>query len=277
MGLLILIIAGIIQTDQLIQFNPESIAYSINNVGLDTFFMPLLFFIGFDLGFTVWIKSDQKHPGKFNVLSTAVIFMCILFVLWGYVSLKYVPAEKLINTSIPHMIAAKNILGDPGRFIMGVIVISGSLAAVHALFTIISKQSSLLLKIARLPENTKVAKIFIIFPALIIAGMMAGGMAGEEELETFIRASLILWLTSYAMISLSHIIILSQSPQRHQRAWPKKISIMCLLILGTGILILTIMDDNSMLILKFLGGALFISFIPGVLLMLRDKMTERLK
>jgi len=86
-------------------------------------------------------------------------------------------------------------------------VISGSLAAVHALFTIISKQSSQHLKIARLPENIKVAKILIIFLALIIAGMMAGGMAGEEELETFIRASLILWLISYAMMSLSHMII----------------------------------------------------------------------
>ncbi len=207
LGFLILIIAGIIQTDQLAHFKPWDMDTSINSMGFNTYFLPLLFFIGFDLGFTICNKSDQKYPGKYNVLFATVIFMCILFVLWGYVSLKYVPAEKLINTSIPHMIAAKNILGDPGRFIMGVIVISGSLAAVHALFTIISKQSSLLLKIARLPENIKVAKIIIIFLALIIAGMMAGGMAGEEELETFIRASLILWLISYAMMSLSHMII----------------------------------------------------------------------
>lgn len=276
-GLLILIIAGIIQTDQLIHFKPEGIDYSVNSIGLNTYFLPLLFFIGFDLGFIVWNKSDQKYPGKYNVLFAAVIFMCVLFVLWGYVSLKYVPVEKLINTSIPHMIAAKNILGDPGRFIMGIIVISGSLAAIHALFTIISKHSSLLLKINRLPENIKISKIIVIIPALIIAGMMAGGMAGEEELEAFIRASLILWLMSYAMMSLSHIIILSRSTQRQQTALPKKMSIMCLLILGISILILTIMDDKPMLILKLLGAALFISFIPGVVLMLRDNMTEKLK
>jgi len=113
--------------------------------------------------------------------------------------------------------------------------------------------------------------------ALIIAGMMAGGMAGEEELETFIRASLILWLMSYAMMSISQIIIFSRSFQRHQTVLPRKISIMCLLILGISVLILTIMDDKPILILKFMGAALFLSFIPGVALMLRDKMSEKLK
>ena len=79
LGFLILIIAGIIQTDQLTHFKPGDIEYSINNVGLSTYFLPLLFFIGFDLGFTIWNKSDQKHPGKYNILFAAVIFMCILF------------------------------------------------------------------------------------------------------------------------------------------------------------------------------------------------------
>lgn len=159
---------------------------NVGRIGLNTYFLPLLLFIGFDLGFIVWNKPDQKHPGKYNIVLAGIIFMCALFILWGYVSLKYVPAEKLINTSIPHMIAAKNILGDSGRFIMGIIVISGSLAAIHALFTIISKQSSLLMKTNRLPENVKISKLIIIITALIIAGMMAGGMAGDEVLETFI-------------------------------------------------------------------------------------------
>jgi len=276
-GLLILIIAGFIQADQLIHYNPEDIEYSINGTRLNTYFLPLLFFIGVDLGFTIWNKSDQKHPGKYNILFAAVIFMCIVFILWGYVSLKYVPAEKLIQTSIPHMIVAKNILGNPGRFIMGIIIISGSLAAIHALFTIISRQSSLLLNTNMLPKSILRPKIIIFSLAFIVAGMMASGMAGEEELETFILASLILWLMSYAMISLSHIIILTRSIQRHKTALPKTISIMCLLVLGISILILTSLDDKPILILKFLGTAVFISFISGILFMLINKIPGKLE
>jgi L-asparagine transporter-like permease len=197
--------------------------------------------------------------------------MGMLFILWGYILLLYIPVEKLMDTSISHMIAAKNILGTPGRFIMGIIVISGSLAAVHALFTTIAQQGSILFKIDKLPGNIKISKIIILSLALIIAGMMAGGMAGAEELETFIRASLILWLISYAVMSISDIRILNKPAKGyHTHLLLKKIiRVMCLLILGISILILTLMDDKPILIFKFLGVALFISLISGVLLRLK--------
>ncbi|RLB99640.1 MAG: hypothetical protein DRH34_12365 [Deltaproteobacteria bacterium] len=274
-GLLILIIAGIIQTDQLIHFKPAGIDFSINSNGLDTFFLPLLFFIGFDLSFTVWNKSEQKYPKKYHILFAAVIFMSLLFILWGYVLLTYVPMEKLMNSRIPHMIAAKNILGDPGRFIMGTIIISGSLAAIHALFTSILKQGSMLLKTNMLVKSIKRPQIIILTLALIIAGMMVGGMAGKEELETLIRASLILWLISYTMISITHILILGRAGKRHHinLLIKETINVMCVLILGISILILIVMDDNSILILKFLGVAFFIGLTPGILLMFRDNTT----
>lgn len=275
-GLLILIISGIIQADQLIDLKPGDIDYSTNGFGSGTYFLPLLFFIGFEMGFPVWNKSDQNVPQKNSILFMAVIFMGVLFILWGYVLLLYIPMEKLMDTSIPHMIAAKNILGAPGRFIMGIIVISGSLAAVHALFTTISQQGSMLLKRKMLPGNMKISKIIILSLTLIIAGMMAGGMAGAEELETFIRASLILWLISYAMISVFYIHLLSKTSKRYYSHLliKKIISVMCLLILGISILILTLMDDKPILIFKFLGVALFISLIPGVLFRLKDNLPE---
>ena len=89
-----------------------------------------------------------------------------------------------------------NILGDFGRFIMGIIVIAGSLAFVHTLFTFISKQGTIISKAIRLPKNINGSKILILSITLIIAGLMAAGLAGEEKLETFIRASLILWMIS---------------------------------------------------------------------------------
>ncbi|MEN8212483.1 MAG: hypothetical protein ABFR31_12255 [Thermodesulfobacteriota bacterium] len=271
-GLLILIIAGIIQADQFVDFKLGDIDYSIDSLGLGTLFLPLLLFIGFDLGFNIVNKSEQKPLKNSNILFIAVIFMGMLFLLWGYVLLLYVPVGKLIDTSIPHMIAAKSILGDPGRFIMGGIVISGSLAAVHALFTTVSKQGSILFKIDKLPGNIKISKIIILSLTLIIAGMMAGGLAGEDQLETFIRASFILWLILYAMISISHILTLGKPAKRYHNNFllNKTVSVMCLFILGITILILTILDDKPILIFKFLGVALFISLIPAVLLRLKE-------
>jgi len=133
----------------------------------------------------------------------------------------------------------------------------------------------MLLQIKMLPDNIKISKIIILSLTLIIAGMMAGGMAGAEELETFIRASLILWLISYSMVSIFYIFILSKSNKRYHTNFLLKIviSVMCLLILGITILILTIMDDKPILIFKFLGVALFISLIPGFIFMLRDAET----
>ncbi len=139
LGLFILIIAGLIQADQFVYFKSGDMDYSAKGFGLSAYFLPLLFFIGFEMGLPIWNKSDQNVVKINYTLFMAVIFMGMIFILWGYVLLLHVPVEKLIGTSIPHMIAAKNILGDPGRFIMGTIVISGSLAAIHALFTSISK------------------------------------------------------------------------------------------------------------------------------------------
>ncbi len=135
----------------------------------------------------------------------------------------------------------------------------------------------MLFKINKLPGNINISKIITLFLTLIIAGMMAGGMAGEDQLETFIRASLILWLISYAMISISHIIIVSRPSQKYFTALllKKIISVICLLLLGISILILISMDDQFILILKFLGVTFFICSIAGILLMLRDNKMKK--
>jgi amino acid transporter len=270
-GFLILIISGITQADHFNAFKPENVSYFSDIPGINLFFLPLLLFIGFDLGIDIVSKSD-KNILQGKILFSAIVFMGIIFILWGYVSLLYVPVEKLVETSIPHIIAAKNILGAQGRFIMGIIIIAGSLAAVNALFTNISEHGSMLLEKKMLPGGGKISKIIILFLSLIIAGAMAGGLAGALELETFIRASLILWLILYTIILIAYIIFLKRLAKENKSAnwFLKIISLISLLILGISILILILMDDKPILILKFLGVSLLICFIPSILYILKN-------
>ena len=57
----------------------------------------------------------------------------VLFFFWILVSLAYVDPERLASSTIPYMTAARKIMGDPGRQIMGVIVINGTCAAITGL------------------------------------------------------------------------------------------------------------------------------------------------
>ena len=79
-------------------------------------FFGLVLFIGFDLA--IFAKgSDGHHPMKlirsmiFGILLTAITFS-----LWGLVSLQYVSPSRLAETTLPHMLAARQIMGQNGRF-----------------------------------------------------------------------------------------------------------------------------------------------------------------
>ncbi len=270
-GLLFLIVAGIIQSDQILTIQPGEIDDTFVETKLNGIFLPLLLFVGFDLGFIGYNKSGGPESLRYHSIFFAVFFMCILFILWGFVSLETMTLQKLASTSIPHMIAARNILGDMGRVIMGIIVISGSLAVVNALFSFISEQGRHISKAILFPKKINGSKILILLIALTIAGLMAGGLAGYEKLETFIRASLIFWMISYTLVSLSSMRCLkSPGNKNHVDILFKKVkSIIFLLILVISILILIGTDDKSIHIARFIGLSFLLSLIPGVMFALK--------
>lgn len=160
-------------------------------------FLPLLLWVGFELGLYTGIPDRRENGPGISVL----IITCggILFLLLGLVYVSHVPLEKLAATTIPHIKTARILMGDFGRYIVGIIVISGSLAAVNALFSagrIHAKQMTLG---GMLPEW--IGKPFVI-PALLtvaVGGMMAGGVAGSPKLEIWIRSVFILWVWAYGL------------------------------------------------------------------------------
>lgn len=151
----------------------------------------LLLFLGFDL----IINSQVK-----NKLLPAVVAICTiftLFILWGAVSRAYVPFTSLIESTLPHLKAARAIMGQNGRLLMGVIVICGATAAVNGLFLYMGKTVGNLAGqqvIPRFKGEKTLQRLASILMAVAIGILMMSGLAGEDKLSIYYRGALVLWL-----------------------------------------------------------------------------------
>ncbi|NIR16563.1 MAG: APC family permease, partial [Desulfobacterales bacterium] len=178
----------------------------------------LVLFVGFDLA--IFAKGkDRHHPMKLiRSMIFGLLLAAIILALWGLVSLKYVSPSKLADTTVPHMLAARQIMGQNGRFIMGLVVLAGSCAAVNALLMAVSRMISGMAKQGLLPAflslRPKRVPIGLLLLVLGIAAMMATGMAGKPQIETYIKAAIWFWLLHYATMHVSVLIMRWRSPGR---------------------------------------------------------------
>ncbi len=167
----------------------------------------LILFVGFDLA--IFAKgSDRHHPVKLiRSLIFGILLAAAILALWGLVSFKYVTPSKLADTTVPHMLAARQIMGQSGRLIMGLVVLAGSCAAVNALLMAVSEMIFGMAKQSLLPAflslRPKQLPIGLILLVLGIAAMMATGMAGIPEIETYTKAAIWFWLLHYATMHVS--------------------------------------------------------------------------
>jgi amino acid transporter len=142
----------------------------------------------------------------------------MIFSLWGLVSMTHVAPSKLADTTVPHMLAARQIMGQYGRFIMGLVVLAGSCAAVNALLMAVSGMISGMAKQGLLPAflglRPKRVPFGLILLVVGVAAMMAAGMAGKPELEIYTKAAIWFWLLHYAMIHVSVLIMRWRNPGR---------------------------------------------------------------
>ena len=215
-------------------------------------FLPLLLWVGFELGLYTGIPARRKSGPGISVL----IITCggILFLCLGLVYISHIPLEKLAATTIPHIKTARILMGDPGRAIMGIVVISGSLAAVNALFSAGRIQAEQMVRGGLLPKWT--GKPFVI-PALLtvaVSGLMAGGMAGSPKLEIWIRSVFILWVWAYGL----NLVVSMQGNLSFGRL------LITAFTLSGGIALLMI-GENRMQQLTYFILLLSAGLLPGVL------------
>lgn len=182
----------------------ESIQYS-PEVTVSTSALLLLLFAGSSL------VETKQSPFLIPIVGL------LLFSLWTVTSLQYVSPEQLASSTIPYMTVARKIMGDPGRQIMGVVVITGSCAAITALFLICRR----ILNIQASDGSTQTLLppgnqrwIFPPLLALISGTLMATGLAGDALLEVLLRGALILWLFQHTWLCLAAILQIKQEKQQ---------------------------------------------------------------
>jgi len=155
----------------------------------------------------LFLGTDSPPPGRTRdsrlSLFAALLTSLMLFLLWGMLSLQYVPTEQLAASTVPHILVAREILGEPGRLLMGSAVISGAAAAVNTFFHLASTTFAGLAERNLLPGHPPgplLRRRYVLLFALIIAAMLVSGIAGHDILQTYIQATLLLWLLLFTML-----------------------------------------------------------------------------
>ncbi len=161
--------------------------------------------LGYDL--IRYLAADLDRRRAQHYMFIAILFGGLLVWAWNSTVLAHVSTTRLADTSIPHILAAKAVMGPNGRILMGLVVIAGSLAAVNLLFRTVTLMMVGLVKNGAMPATVGVAPSRPWLPPVVLSGLtgllMTAGFAGSDWLDITLRAGLILWLVSLGLDHLS--------------------------------------------------------------------------
>lgn len=203
----------------------EKIAAAIQPVFIGTTFICLMLLSIYGAGGSTEIQTISAEPPFLSIVpltaTTLVLFLgydpvngqtatqnrtyywgavgigCLLFAFWALASLTNVDSAELAHSTIPYSLAARGILGQPGRVIIGIAIISGTLGCVNGLFILANRSLVPLIEnfFLRFPSGRILKnRIYPLFFSVLIGAFMAIGMAGSDDLEIYIRGALMLWL-----------------------------------------------------------------------------------
>lgn len=172
-----------------------------------------------------------------------------LVVGWGFVSARHLPAEKLATSTIPYIQAAREILGQEGRVLIGITIVAASLGLVNSLFSNALLRLRVYLNSSGSTSNPlkQPRRLAILLFAMAIYTALFTGLAGGEKLESYIFGSLLLWLLgTMAMAFFSPAI---------QQSGIKKIFIALPAAVAIGFLVLSHVDILLLTLFLFLACA----------------------
>jgi hypothetical protein len=199
-GLLVLCVSGLVK----IGTAPQQLSQIPEHFSLTAFAPLFLIFAGSTIG------SNRERPFLIPIAAA------VLFTLWIVVSLSYVTPDRLASSTIPFMTTARKVLSDPGRMIMGMVVLSGSCAA----FTGLMLGARRILGTIVNPENDTVFLseklqrwLLPVLVALLTGLLMITGFAGDELLEVLLRGALILWLLHHSVLCVAALVRLKKDSQ----------------------------------------------------------------
>jgi len=212
-GLLILAVAGLLQPA-----DARSVSGTITHFDYRYLAAAVIVLVGFDMGLYSGREPRPVASQTARALAMALVAGAAVLALWGVGAMAMVPAAKLESSTIPHMIAARKALGQPGRLIMGTVAIFGVFAAVNAMLFSVSVTAAKLMEPFDSLSGGKIRVVSLLFIAGASAFLMFLGFAGEPFLETWIRGGMVLWLIYYMSINVAAYRIKAAPLQKTKRS-----------------------------------------------------------
>jgi amino acid transporter len=212
----------------------------------DGLLLALPAFIGYELLLYTGASSEPRDMSRSMTLGL-LIAGCV-FLLWNSITLMVVPAERLAQSDIPHIVSARAMAGQTGRLIMGIVGIAGSCAAVLLLFQAVARMGAQMARRGLLPpllgRNESRPWIGLVGLAAATGISMAMGFAGSAYLDIALRAGLLLWLLFYGSLHLARGL-----QRRKAGASSLFAMMMCAVLLGA-VALLAAQDPERDVLLK---------------------------
>lgn len=186
------------------------------SLSLPLVFTALVLFLGYDQPETAFFSRSR---GRYMA---ALMAGFILLALWGFVSLKYVSPARLAGSTIPYSISAREILGQAGRVVIGIAIISGTCGLVNGLFLLAARSLRHMADHVSPLSPSRAAyswKASCVIFSLCIGSLMAAGLAGSDKLEIFIYGALLLWLLMVGVHCFAAASKLHKQQKRSVRYW----------------------------------------------------------
>jgi len=262
LGLAILVVTGLITG----LFQDRVRAIEAHQVTISGLFLPLLLLLGFDIGIYPGDNSLAPPPESTKILKRAIAVFAGFLIFWVMTALLHVDGLRLANTSIAHLISAREIGGQAGRVIMGVMIIAGSCAAVNALFEGVVRLTQHFSRKGMLPQMNLLPKASVLVMTAVAAFLMTSGLAGEELLESLIRVTLLMWLGHYGLITAKNLLGMCQKSGSDQGVvhGQNRFQLMATAIITfAGILVLVLTGDQPMLMVAIMIVTICAVLIAG--------------
>ena len=166
-------------------------------------------------------KNAERNIPRAMFLGLVVIFGVNL--LYGFASLKYVPAEQLASSNHPHIDMAMAILGRPGVIWISIVSIFASASSISTVIAVVPRMlygmalSHELPKIfCKIHPTFRTPWVGIIAMSSAISVFYFGGICDAPNLIIYILSACCAWLFCYVIAHLNVIILRVRYPDMHR-------------------------------------------------------------
>lgn len=225
-------------------------------------------FIGFDFVCPMAEENIKPHKNIPKALIIGLICIYIMDVIFAFASYRYTPTDLLLNSSIPHVEAAKYLLGNAGFVLMSILTIIAAITTANAHIAALSRmlygmaRERLMPKFfSKLHPKYRTPWCGILFTAgLMVITLVYVTVKGADvsTILTLVNMASITWMCTY-IIAMVDVLVLRKKYPDFPRLWKAPFAkvTMPIGILGVLYAIYTMKDTVPMALIALIVFALY--------------------